>query len=210
MGCSQETCKKWLHDDCLIHDALMKTYERLGKAKPHKVFVEPLKKEEKEDDDTAKNPPLSPTETGADETQATIDVKSDEVVQDNVQVKGSDDESSPPARGTSELEDKASSETPKPAAQEMAAASAAPKTEGATASGRRRRSTKGASTAAAANGYTAREKAQKPYLGMFQASLKMDASPPEIEIEDLRENVEGGEKKWTESIKCLLCQTQIV
>jgi hypothetical protein len=91
-------------------------------------------------------------------------------------------------------------------------ASATPKAEGTTASGRRRRSGKGVSgsVAAAANGYTAREKAQKPYLGLFQASLKMDASPPEIEIEDLRENVEGGEKKWTEPIKCLLCQTQVV
>src|SRR5687767_6116766 len=31
VGCSNELCKKWLHDDCLIHEALMKTYERLGK-----------------------------------------------------------------------------------------------------------------------------------------------------------------------------------
>jgi hypothetical protein len=215
VGCSNELCKKWLHDECLIHDALMKTYERLGKAKPHKVIAEPLKKE-KDDEDAAKNPPLSPKEMGADETQATIDVKSDDVVHDNVQVKVSDDdESSQPARDTSELEDKPSPET-KPAAaaaqettptlRSSAATTTTTTTTTATTPSRRRRSGK---TMPGTNGYTPKEKAQKPYLGLFKASLKMDASPPEIEIEDLRD-IDGGERKWTELVQCLLCKSQIV
>ncbi|XDG07045.1 hypothetical protein ABKA04_006660 [Annulohypoxylon sp. FPYF3050] len=72
-GCSNDDCRKWLHDDCLIHEALLKTYQRLGTDKPHKPS--PIKEEEGEG---AKRP-LSPSETGAAQTaEQSIDVKPEE------------------------------------------------------------------------------------------------------------------------------------
>lgn len=44
-----------------------------------------------------------------------------------------------------------------------------------------------------------------PYEGLFQATLKMSDGPIVWEIEDLRENVCGGDKTWTEQAHCLLC-----
>lgn len=73
-GCSNEECKKWLHDECLIHEALLKTYKRLGTDKPHKST--PVKEEEAGEE--AKRP-LSPSETGAAQTaEQSIDVKPEE------------------------------------------------------------------------------------------------------------------------------------
>ncbi|KAL5903056.1 hypothetical protein ACKVV7_011364 [Pyricularia oryzae] len=56
IGCSIENCGIWLHQDCLIHEALTKTYERLGVEKP---CVHPKEGTEEV------RPPLSPTEPGA-------------------------------------------------------------------------------------------------------------------------------------------------
>lgn len=50
--------------------------------------------------------------------------------------------------------------------------------------------------------------APKPYEGLFSATIN-DASPPVVEIRDLRENVSDGEKTWTEPLHCLLCSTEI-
>ncbi|KAI0848933.1 hypothetical protein F5Y00DRAFT_78374 [Daldinia vernicosa] len=73
-GCSNEECKKWLHDECLIHEALLKTYKRLGTDKPHK----PTPVKEEEAGEAAKRP-LSPSETGAAQTaEQSIDVKPEE------------------------------------------------------------------------------------------------------------------------------------
>ncbi|KAI1765299.1 hypothetical protein GGR53DRAFT_465489 [Hypoxylon sp. FL1150] len=72
-GCSNEDCKKWLHGECLIHDALLKTYKRLGIDKPHRSA--PVKEE---GDESAKRP-LSPSESGAAQTtEQSIDVKPEE------------------------------------------------------------------------------------------------------------------------------------
>jgi hypothetical protein len=49
----------------------------------------------------------------------------------------------------------------------------------------------------------------KPYVGLFEATLKMNDGPTVWEIKDLRENVTGGEKEWTESANCLLCGSVI-
>ncbi|KAI1390088.1 uncharacterized protein F4822DRAFT_437131 [Hypoxylon trugodes] len=74
IGCSNDNCKKWLHDECLIHDALLKTYDRLGIDKPY--MPTPVKKEEAEQ--SAKRP-LSPSETGAAQTaEQSIDVKAED------------------------------------------------------------------------------------------------------------------------------------
>lgn len=48
----------------------------------------------------------------------------------------------------------------------------------------------------------------KPYQGLFTAVIN-DTTPPVVEIQDLRENVAGGEKTWTEPIHCLLCHAEI-
>ncbi|KAI4861776.1 hypothetical protein F4820DRAFT_460704 [Hypoxylon rubiginosum] len=73
-GCSNEDCKRWLHDECLIHEALLKTYKRLGTDKPHKSA--PVKEEE--GGEGAKRP-LSPSESGAAQTtEQSIDVKPEE------------------------------------------------------------------------------------------------------------------------------------
>ncbi|KEZ46469.1 hypothetical protein SAPIO_CDS0801 [Scedosporium apiospermum] len=177
VGCSNESCGKWLHDDCLLHDALMRAYERLGKDTPYIPSGEAAKKVE-EDSDGTKNPPLSPTETGVNETQQTIDVKAD--VQEKPDV-------------TALPEEKVES-SPTATAAEVAAKGDTP--------GKKKRNK-------VANGFTAREKAAKPYLGLFTGSLKMDSSPPEVEIVDLREDVKGGVKTWTEPLKCLICNTPI-
>ncbi|MBE3045566.1 hypothetical protein IMZ48_24070 [Candidatus Bathyarchaeota archaeon] len=179
VGCSNEACGKWLHDECLIHDALMRTYERLGEDKPHN----PAAAVKKDEDAESKNPPLSPTDTGLDETRQTIDVKADES-QDKDQAKGSitaaDDKTEATAMVAAPTESPAPAETP----------------------GRKKKSR--VSDAAAA-----KEKAAKPYLGLFSASLKMDFSPPTIEIVDLREGVGAGEKSWTEALRCILCESLI-
>lgn len=35
IGCSNDSCAKWIHEECLKHYALMRVYERLGHSKPH-------------------------------------------------------------------------------------------------------------------------------------------------------------------------------
>ncbi|EWZ28451.1 uncharacterized protein FOBCDRAFT_251731 [Fusarium oxysporum Fo47] len=49
----------------------------------------------------------------------------------------------------------------------------------------------------------------KPYLGLFEATLKMQDGPTTWEIRDLRENVTGGDETWTEKAHCLLCGSSI-
>jgi hypothetical protein len=49
----------------------------------------------------------------------------------------------------------------------------------------------------------------KPYLGLFEANLNMQEVPTRWEIRDLRENVTGGDKMWTEEPHCLLCRSCI-
>ncbi|EXL65211.1 hypothetical protein FOPG_18555 [Fusarium oxysporum f. sp. conglutinans race 2 54008] len=49
----------------------------------------------------------------------------------------------------------------------------------------------------------------KPYQGLFEANLKMQDGPTAWEIRDLRENVTGGDKTWTEEASCLECGANI-
>jgi len=56
------------------------------------------------------------------------------------------------------------------------------------------------------NGLKANSKSARPWEGLFEAALKTaDVGPLLIEFKDLCEGVVGGEKIWTEHIKCLLC-----
>lgn len=92
IGCTSDNCHQWLHEECIKHDALLRTFKRLGKDKPH---VSEAAKAQKEEQATR---PLSPTEPGAAQSaQQSIDVKAgsgsaDSVkADDNVDVKPGDD-----------------------------------------------------------------------------------------------------------------------
>ncbi|ERS99830.1 hypothetical protein HMPREF1624_03195 [Sporothrix schenckii ATCC 58251] len=81
VGCGDDNCAKWIHEECLKHYALMRVYERLGHDKPH-IAVKPaladVVKSETGTDDVKE--PLSPRESGgAASAQHSIDVKADTV-----------------------------------------------------------------------------------------------------------------------------------
>jgi hypothetical protein len=211
IGCTTEACKKWMHEQCIIDDALKAVYARLGTDKPHLAPV-PAKKEENGDEGKR---PLSPSETGAEgSAEQSIDVKSEAApsdavhvgTKDNVEVRQAADdedaqaapEDSLPLRTSDRLqrgvsENTTNTDTPsKPAGGSKSTAGRKP--------GRPRK--KGG---AEANGDGSR-----PWEGLFEAALKTaDMGPPTIEFRDLREGVTGGEKIWTEPVKCLLCGDQV-
>ncbi|KAI8960780.1 hypothetical protein F5Y11DRAFT_253791 [Daldinia sp. FL1419] len=169
-GCSNNECKKWLHDECLIHETLLKTYERLGTDKPHKPT--PVKQEEAGE---GARRPLSPSESGAAQTaEQSIDVKPEE--QQTIRL--------------AEVEQTFSS---------IKAGGA-----GAPASNSRSKH-KGRGRKPELNN----QAAAKPYEGLFQGVIQSDLSPPVLEITDLRESVTGGDKSWTEPLRCLICDHEI-
>ncbi|KAF4782434.1 BAH domain-containing protein [Colletotrichum scovillei] len=190
VGCSNKECGKWLHEHCLREETLMRTYERLGKDKPHFTAKPPTDgtasvaesdkvKEEKPLDDGV-NEPLSPTESGADVKQ-TIDAKpSDALEETNGQSV---------TEGTPAVVDERVSQPPTtPATPTVPEVSAA-------TSSRKVRSFKKKPTSADV----------KPWEGLFEARILMDMTPSTIEIRDLRENVTEGEKVWTEPLLCVVC-----
>jgi hypothetical protein len=178
IGCTSLECNKWLHVECLVEDALRKTYERLGKTKPHNTTPTPAK-EPTEEEEGGKQP-LSPKEPTTEATLQTIDVKSDGVsdkTDDNVLVKED-------VKASTAREDSLPGQVPldlKPTGSVR---------------GRPKKKTK-------------QDVAEKPWLGLFEVSLMTDATPPTFEVKDLREDVSGGEKVWTEHLLCPVCQTQI-
>lgn len=173
IGCTNEECKKWLHDDCLVHDALLSIYKRLGTDKPHKPA--PIKEEQ---DGEGPKRPLSPSESGAAQTaQQSIDVKPEEQA---ATIKLADVEN-----GKSIVK-----------AEDSMTVAVAPGTESKKRGRPRKSEPNDPGTA-------------KPYEGLFEAVIKNDESPAVVQIKDLRENVSGGEKEWTEPINCLCCGRQI-
>ncbi|KEY65178.1 hypothetical protein S7711_08286 [Stachybotrys chartarum IBT 7711] len=174
IGCTNPSCGKWLHYDCLLDDLLTRTYEELGTDKPH-VSEQPAVKEEKDDEKGAR--PLSPTETRGEETQPTIDVRGGEAT-NNVLVKQADGET---PRTT---------ETPTPGP--IATPVETPAKPLLEKKPRKRKHT-----------------GSKAYQGLFEATLKMDDGPTMWEIKDLRENVSGGDRTWTEQAQCLVCRKAI-
>ncbi|KAF4978058.1 hypothetical protein FZEAL_5523 [Fusarium zealandicum] len=180
IGCTNADCGKWMHRECLSHEVLMKVYERLGTSKPHRSEGT-IVKEEKTSDEAKR--PLSPTDAEEKETQPTIDVRSGET-QDNVHVKK-------PTRETPRNTD-----TPTPGPTPS---------RGSAQKGTIQASTK----SSAKKGRKKKAIDFKPYEGLFEASLKMNDGPTVWEIRDLRENVTGGDKTWTENAYCLLCSAVI-
>ncbi|KAI0195465.1 hypothetical protein F4808DRAFT_330426 [Astrocystis sublimbata] len=183
LNCTNTDCKMWLHDDCLVHEALMKTFARLGADKPHK----PARVKTEEPEAKHGQQPLSPNEdSGAAQTaQQSIDVKAED--QPPSTIKLADVEKSNHNAGSSAASSirggsRAVSDAPQPQP---------PKKKG--------RPRKSESKA---------ELVKKPYEGLFSAAIH-ELSPLTVEITDLRENVTGGEKSWKESLHCVLCNAQI-
>ncbi|KAI5466651.1 hypothetical protein BGZ63DRAFT_344797 [Mariannaea sp. PMI_226] len=176
IGCTNSDCGKWMHNECLSHDVLMRVYERLGTDLPH-LAQEPAIKEEKGDEEATR--PLSPMESGEKDTQATIDVRSGSVqgLQDQAIVK------------------KAATETPRTTMTPTPVPTASNADTPLKASAKKNRKKKSSD--------------YKPYLGLFEANLKMNDGPTVWEIKDLRENVTGGEREWTEPANCLICGSVI-
>lgn len=196
IGCTTEPCKQWLHEECIKHDALLAAYKRLGTDKPHQSKPAKVEKDEG-------TRPLSPTEPGAAASaQQSIDVKQNDTelgavhagTNGNVEVKGpgGDDAAEPSGEAQTAAQGEASK----------------------TGLGTPRQGTPVKVTPAKKQQQKPRKKGPeydvtKPYIGLFDVSLRMDLSPPLLEFKDLREGIVGGDRTWTEPIKCLVCDAQI-
>ncbi|KAI1437634.1 hypothetical protein GGR50DRAFT_51129 [Xylaria sp. CBS 124048] len=154
INCSNTECRRWLHDDCLVHEALMRTFARLGNEKPY-LKLEEVKKEP-ESDERPFSPSALGTGTGTGTGTKSISYVGHGGIEDRTTVTVSGPKRNARRRQKSEIQ----------------------------------------------------RHHHKPYEGLFSGIVIGDASPPVIEIRDLRENV-GGSKSWTETFDCLLCGTQI-
>ncbi|KAJ4296106.1 hypothetical protein N0V88_004808 [Collariella sp. IMI 366227] len=214
IGCSEETCKKWMHEQCILDDALRATYKRLGTDKPHLAPVTAKIEEEEEGDGSEGKRPLSPTETGAEgSTQQSIDVKAEGAPSDTMHVSTAAKPSSVEADSRQSADDEDAQAAPedalpsRPAAQARAMTSAsetpdtAPAATTTTTTTTTTTPSKKASTATAKTpGSTGRRPGRpkkkaldagvdeaRPWQGLFEASLKTaDIGPPLVEIRDLR------------------------
>jgi len=196
-----------MHERCIIDDALRTAYKFLGTDKPHLPQVMTMK----EDSGDEGKRPLSPPETSADgSTEHSIDVEAgaappDAVhvgMKDNVEVRQAAD-----AEAAS-----AAPEEPLPLRPPEARATS----ENTNADTMNKPTTAGESTPGRTPGWSlkkgskANSESARPWEGLFEAALKTaDVGPPLIEFKDLREGVIGGEKTWTEHIKCLICENQV-
>jgi hypothetical protein len=243
VGCTNEGCKKWLHEDCIKEEALKATYNRLGTDKPH---ISPDTVKEEKDSEEAKRP-LSPTETGAAvSAQHSIDVKADSETDavhvqtnDSVDVKHSEDDEDAPHAPEDGITEPSSAE-PQPQQRNLttttdssadrnnrdtpnskavannnngtSSSKATPKsaTKLTVRRGKKVSEANGDSSNGAGNGNGNNSKA-KPWDGLFEVAFKLlpESNVPILEIKDLREGVVGGEKLWTEPVKCLLCGKQV-
>ncbi|KAK0631882.1 hypothetical protein B0T14DRAFT_14315 [Immersiella caudata] len=200
VGCTSESCKKWMHDQCIKDEALRKTYARLGTDKPH---INPDAKDAKNTDEARR--PLSPTETGAAVSAHSIDVKADgesDSVQvstkDNVDVKQSEDEDAPGAPEDSIAEPSVEPQTKSESQTPTKITSIKLTNKGKPGRPRKKGETNGDSA--------------KPWEGLFEVNLKMADDKNEVmalEFKDLREGIKGGEKTWTEHVHCLVCGAEV-
>jgi hypothetical protein len=181
VACSNTDCGVWLHKECLIHDALLKTYEELGRDKPYHTPALAIRtngdaenvKEEKTDKQTGR--PLSPPDNSVD-IQQTIDAKVGDV-------------------STGGAESRKESEAPS-AKQSTPAVDGSITAAAVTNKKKRPGKRKGA------------DAKSRPYEGLFEAELNVVEN--RIEIKDLREDVKGGDKEWTVPLRCLVCDALTV
>ncbi|KAG5953939.1 hypothetical protein E4U57_004994 [Claviceps arundinis] len=185
VGCTNSKCGNWLHYECMMHDALMRVYEQLGIDKPYKSEKkeDPAVKLEHihENDTEIKLPqqPLTPTETKEQEhTPSAMDFEGLKVDSDAVR----------PAKARKGTP-KAPTQTPTPTPGPPSLPS--------------QRNVKSTSTKKS-RGKKGRN--ERPYEGLFEASLRMTEGPMAWDITDLRPNIQGGDRTWTERAACLVCK----
>ncbi|KAG7134992.1 Chromatin remodeling protein SHL like [Verticillium longisporum] len=188
VACSQPNCSTWLHDECLKHDALMRTFAALGTDQPYIAPPPPppppAAAENGETDgsklDQETGRPLSPPDNGV-EVQQSIDAK-------------------PGASPEAEAAAKERLSTPRGSSARGGGGGQGTPTVGTiTAAPGSLRKTKVPKRGKAS--------AARPYEGLFEATLKVAENV--VEIRDLRANVTGGVKVWTEPLVCLVCHTTI-
>lgn len=223
VGCGDESCGKWIHEECLKHYALMRVYERLGRDKPHVA-------EKKEDEDTAEDAtkdtkdakeaplegalkseasnedvkgPLSPHESGgAVSAQHSIDVKPDSDSADKSSANGNNDSVDTLATTVSSLDTKDQDSKDSKDSKDVAVAVRSKK-----------RTSLGAASRKVPTLHSFDGK-KKPYEKLFEATLLLtplesSSAPTMIEITDLRSNVTSGAKKWLEPAECPACGSAI-
>ncbi|KAG6042693.1 hypothetical protein E4U17_001270 [Claviceps sp. LM77 group G4] len=185
VGCTNLKCGNWLHYECMLHDALMRVYERLGIDKPHKsekkedpaVKLEHMQENETEIE--MPQQPLTPTETKEQEhTPSVMTFEGLKVDSDAVR----------PA--------KARKGTPKARTQTPTPTPGPPNLPS-------QRNIKSTSTKKSRG---KKGRTERPYEGLFEAKLRMTEGPMAWDITDLRPNIQGGDRKWTERAACLVCK----
>ncbi|KAM4059486.1 ebs-bah-phd domain-containing protein [Hirsutella rhossiliensis] len=180
VGCTNSDCEEWLHYECLAHDVLMRTYERLGTEKPHISGELDGSSAKVERDDKPATALHSTTPT---------DIKGEETMQPTVGVKEGENGDSVPIKQIDGITPKTTESpvpgTPAPAVEKLPRLSSGKK-------GRPRKATE-----------------SRPYEGLFEASLKLDDGPTMWRITNLRANVSGGDRTWSERAQCLICGTKI-
>ncbi|ROT35457.1 hypothetical protein SODALDRAFT_66696 [Sodiomyces alkalinus F11] len=183
IACSDPKCSTWLHEECLKHDVLMRTYESLGRDKPYqKPVTENTENSVADSSDKAAGRPLSPPDNGS-EVQQSIDAKMGNDSDNGITAEPSSQY--PPTAGTAKN-------------SRGEAVSVDKSITAASKTGRKPQGKKKKMDASS-----------KPYEGLFEVALKLAESPSVVEIRDLRENVKGGEKTWTEPLACLVCGAMI-
>lgn len=220
VGCSSESCKKWLHEECIKDQALRATFERLGTDKPHIPVKEEKvdKKEEKEDEDAkAKTEPNGvDVKAEKDATQINGNGNNRAFKASDEDIPDADAETDTPGlalrttRRTRTPSAKAKSATPAPAPiatiATLRSTTTAKIIKQEPAARNPGQPHKQKSLPATAKGAKVINK-ERPWEGLFSVTLEMDGTPY-LEFTDLRTDVvenKGGAKKWTEPIRCLVC-----
>jgi hypothetical protein len=207
LGCTTESCNKWMHEQCIIDDALRTTYECLGTDKPH---LAPVITKKEESGDEGKRP-LSPPETGGDDSmKPSIHIEAEVAPSDVIHVGVKDN-----VEVTQAANDEATSAAPEDSLP-LRAAQTRSKSEQTNTGTLSKPAITGESTASRKLGRPRKKGSEanggnaRPWEGFFEATLKTaDMGPPLIKFRDLRKGVVGGEKTWAEPIKCLLCGNQV-
>lgn len=185
-----------MHHECLEDAVLRKVYDRLGQSTPH---IQDTKDSSDDPKATAavQQEPMSPWETPTLQTEATIDVVGADTKPDTMAPASWSMEDA--SFGQSMPNGVKSSNT----LLESVPAYMEPSPGGLDATAKKIN----ASTKKRGRNSTAAK--EKPYLGLFEAELRMNQVPVVWEITDLRNNVPGGVKVWTESASCLVCNSTI-
>lgn len=180
IGCVNEKCKKWLHEECIKHDILTKVYEELGTDKPHKAAGADVK--EVKDEEVKR--PLSPVEPGSGTVATALPIQ--------VKTDGQDKSDSKPTKDSVDVKEERDGAGEGSSAQAQKSSSAVVKEE-------TRKPGRGRKKAQ-------EDPNSKPYLGLFDAVFRPDSD--KFEVTDLRD-VEGGDKTWLQEAHCLCCGTRL-